>query len=201
MTSFDELFGDVPLMAILRGVGVERSLELSSKAWDLGIHHVELPVQSPTDLEALRVTCAEGRERGRLVGAGTVISPDQIPAIAEAGAAFTVSPGLDLEVVRASESAGMPSLPGVATPTEIQTAVAAGLTWLKAFPAAQLGTAWFTAMAGPFPQVKFVATGGMDANNAGDFLAAGVRCVAVGSALAHPTQLDRLSLLLGSGGD
>ena len=95
----------------------------------------------------------------------------------------------------------MSSLPGVATPTEIQAAVAAGLTWLKAFPAAQLGTAWFTAMAGPFPQEKFVATGGMDANNAGDFLAAGVRCVAVGSALADPTQLDRLSLLLGSGGD
>src|SRR5699024_4675259 len=148
-----------------------------------------------------RVTCAEGRERGRLVGAGTVISPDQIPAIAEAGAAFTVSPGLDLEVVRASERAGMPSLPGGATPPEIQPAVSAGLTWLNAFPAAQLGTAWFTAMAGPFPEVKFVATGGMDANNAGDFLAAGVRCVAVGSALADPTQLDRLSLLLGSGGD
>ena len=78
MTSFDELFGNVPLMAILRGIGVERSLELSIKAWDLGIHHVELPVQSATDLEALRVTCAAGRERGRLVGAGTVISPDQI---------------------------------------------------------------------------------------------------------------------------
>src|SRR5690625_4446383 len=122
MTSFDELFGNVPLMAILRGIGVERSLELSIKAWDLGIHHVGLPVQSAIDLEALRVVAAAGRDRGRLVGAGTVISPDQISAIAEAGAAFTVSPGLDLEVVRASEAAGMPSLPGVATPTEIQTA-------------------------------------------------------------------------------
>lgn len=196
MTTFDELFGDVPLMAILRGIGVERSLELSTNAWDLGIHHVELTVQSEADLEALRVVAAAGRERGRLVGAGTVISPEQIPQIAEAGAAFTVSPGLDLEVVRASEAAGMPSLPGVATPSEIQAAVRAGLTWLKAFPAAQLGTAWFKAMAGPFPQVQFVATGGMDASNAGDFLAAGVRCVAVGSALSDPTQLGRLSELL-----
>lgn len=196
MMAFDELFDGVPLMAILRGIGAERSLELSSRAWELGIDHVELPVQSAADLEALQVVAAAGRERGRLVGAGTVVSPDQIPAIAEAGAAFTVSPGFDLEVVRASEAAGLPSLPGVATPTEIQAAVKTGLTWVKAFPAAQLGTAWFQAMAGPFPQVKFVATGGMDANNAGDFLAAGVRCVAVGSALADPAQLDRLSELL-----
>lgn len=196
MMTFDELFDGVPLMAILRGIGAERSLDLSNRAWDLGIDHVELPVQSAADLEALQVVAAAGRERGRIVGAGTVVSPDQISDITEAGAAFTVSPGFDLEVVRASEAAGLPSLPGVATPTEIQAAVKAGLTWVKAFPAAQLGTAWFKAMAGPFPQVKFVATGGMDATNAGDFLAAGVRCVAVGSALADPAQLDRLSALL-----
>src|SRR5690625_3066107 len=197
-TTFDEIFAGEPLMAILRGMGTERSLQLSKQAWDLGIDHVELPVQSAADLEALRVVAEAGRERGRLVGAGTVTSPAQIPQLAEAGAAFTVSPGFDLEVVHASQEAGMPSLPGVATASEIQAAVKAGLTWLKAFPAAQLGTGWFRAMAGPFPQVRFVATGGMDSRNAGDFLAAGVRCVAVGSALSDPAQLERLSELLHS---
>ena len=73
-----------------------------------------------------------------------------------------------------------------------------GLTWLKAFPAQWLGVDWFRHIRGPFPEVRFVATGGMDANNAGDFLDAGVRVVAVGSALEDPAQLERLATLLGA---
>lgn len=89
----------------------------------------------------------------------------------------------------------MPPLPGVATASEVQAAMKDGLTWLKAFPAALLGPAWFTAMAGPFPGANFVATGGMDASNAGEFLDKGVQVVAVGSALADPAQLPRLAEL------
>ncbi|RAO47318.1 2-dehydro-3-deoxy-phosphogluconate aldolase [Micromonospora noduli] len=83
----------------------------------------------------------------------------------------------------------------MATPTEAQQALRHGLTWLKAFPAVSLGPAWFKAVAGPLPQLRFVATGGLDASNAGAFLQAGVRVVAVGSALSDPTQLDALATL------
>lgn len=195
-SAFEELFGGAPLMAILRGMGVERSLAVSTTAWDLGIDVVELPIQSDEDVEALRVVARAGRERGKIVGAGTVLSLDHVAQAADAGAAFTVSPGLDLEIVRASHDAGLPALPGVATPTEITLALKAGLTWLKAFPASVLGPQWLTAMQGPFPHARFVTTGGMSAANAGEYLAAGARVVAVGSALEDPEQLPRLAALL-----
>ena len=193
---FEEIFRDVPLMAILRGMGVERTLATATRAWDLGITAVEVPVQTPTDVEALRVVAEAARERGLTVGAGTVVSLEHVRQAADAGAAFTVSPGFDVDVVRASHEAGMPALPGVATATEVQRAMAEGLTWLKAFPASLLGTGWFPAMRGPFPQARFVATGGMDSGNARSYLDAGVRVVAVGSALDDETQLPALAELL-----
>ncbi len=193
---FDRILAGRPLMAIFRGLGTTRSLERARTAWDLGIDVVELPIQSDADVEALAAVVAAGREEGRLVGAGTVVSTRHVELAASAGAAFTVSPGFDAEVVRASAAAGMPPLPGVATASEVQAAMALGLTWLKAFPASLLGAGWFRAMAGPFPDARFVATGGMDASNAGAFLDAGVRTVAVGSALEDPAQLPALAALL-----
>lgn len=199
-SGFEALFAGAPLMAILRGMGVERSLALSTTAWDLGIDIVELPIQTPEDLDALRVVSAAARERGKVVGAGTVLTPDHIFQAASAGASFTVSPGLDLEIVRASHEAGMLSIPGVATASEVQLALKSGLTWLKAFPASVLGPQWLTAMHGPFPQARFVTTGGMNATNAGEYLDAGASVVAVGTALEDPAQLPLLAGLLGRGG-
>lgn len=196
---FAELLGGAPVMAIFRGLGARRSLELAERAWELGIDAVELPIQSAEDVEALRLVADAARSNARVVGAGTVVSTEQVELAAGAGAAFTVSPGFDEVVVRASAAAGLPPLPGVATATEVQRASALGLSWLKAFPAASLGPGWFRAMRGPFPEVRFVATGGLDAGNAGDFLAAGVRSVAVGSALEDESQLARLAELLRRG--
>ena len=193
---FDRILAGRPLMAIFRGLGVDRSIELARRAWELGIEAVELPIQSEADVDALAAVAEAGRAEGRLEGAGTVVSTRLVELAASAGAAFTVSPGLDADVVRASAAAGLPPLPGVATPTEVQAAMALGLTWLKAFPASLLGPAWFRAMAGPFPDARFVATGGMDARNAAAFLEAGVRTVAVGSALEDPAQLPALAALL-----
>ncbi|MBT2513641.1 bifunctional 4-hydroxy-2-oxoglutarate aldolase/2-dehydro-3-deoxy-phosphogluconate aldolase [Arthrobacter sp. ISL-30] len=195
-SEFDALFDSAPLMAILRGMGVERSLTVATAAWDLGIDVVELPIQTADDIEALRVVSAAGRDRGKRVGAGTVVTAEHVAQAAAAGAEFTVSPGFDIDVVRASSEAGLPPLPGVATPSEVQLAMKEGLTWLKAFPASLLGTGWFGAMRGPFPAARFVATGGMDATNAGAFLDVGVRVVAVGSALEDESQLPRLAQLL-----
>ncbi|MGJ8721465.1 MAG: bifunctional 4-hydroxy-2-oxoglutarate aldolase/2-dehydro-3-deoxy-phosphogluconate aldolase [Salinibacterium amurskyense] len=194
--SLDQLFEGQPLMAILRGFGVERSVALARTAWELGIDSVEVPIQSDEDVEALRAVVAAGKDLGKAVGAGTVVTLEHVRQAADAGAAFTVSPGFDLDVVRASFDAGMPPLPGVASATEVQTAQTAGLTWVKAFPASLLGTSWFGAMRGPFPAMRFVATGGMDAGNAGEYLTAGAKVVAVGSALADETQLPRLAELL-----
>ena len=195
---FEQLFGSAPVMAILRGMGVERSVALATTAWDLGIDSVEVPLQTPEDERALREVVRLGEERGKVVGAGTIVSVDQIAVAQAAGARYLVSPGLDPEIVRAAQAAGIPPLPGVATPSDVQRGVALGLTWLKAFPATWLGADWFKHIRGPFPQVRFVATGGLDASNAAQFLDAGVRVVAVGSALEDASQLERLAALLAS---
>ncbi|SCL35123.1 2-keto-3-deoxy-phosphogluconate aldolase [Micromonospora nigra] len=187
------VLGDARVMVILRDLPVPETVRLANRAWDLGIDVVEVPVRTPQAFDALRATVDAAGERDRIVGAGTVFTPAQVRQAAAAGAAFTVAPGLDLAVADAAASYGLPHLPGVATPTEAQRARDHGLTWLKAFPAVSLGPQWFKAVAGPLPDLRFVATGGIDAHNAGDFLAAGVRVVAVGSALSDPTQLDLLA--------
>jgi len=193
---FDREFAASPVMIIMRGLGVERSLELSALAWDIGVATVELPIQNPEDLEALKAVVALGAERGRTVGAGTVISAKQVAQAAEAGATYTVSPGLDTDVIKESLDAGLPTLPGVATASEVQAGMRLGLTWFKAFPAAALGPGWISAMHGPFPGAKFVATGGVTVTTASSFLTAGARVVSLGSAL-NDESLPALKALVG----
>lgn len=197
----DQVFADgfaaAPVMAILRGYSPERTLELAQRAWDVGIQLVEIPVQDAAGAQALALVVEAGRRRGRVVGAGTVVSVARVHAVAAAGVQFLVSPGIDPVVVRAGHDAGLAILPGVATATEVQLAHRLGLTWLKAFPASVLTPAWITAMHGPFPATRFVATGGISATDARSYLDAGAAGVAVGSALEDPAQLDRLAEALG----
>src|SRR5690606_2708514 len=105
--------------------------------------------------------------------------------------------GLDARVVEAARDAGLPILPGVATPSEVQLAVSLGLTWVEAFPATWLGVGWGKHIRGPVPPGALVATGGLGTSNVADSLAAGVRVAAVGSALEDAAQLPRLAELLG----
>lgn len=200
MTTPEQIFAVSAVMAILRGFGPERTVELAQRAWELGLVCVEVPVQSDRDADALRATAEAGAARGMFVGAGTVVAPEQVDRVATLGAAFTVSPGFDPDVVRASLAAGLPTLPGVATATDVQLAARFGLTWLKAFPASVLSPGWFAAMRGPFPQVRFCATGGIDATNAQSYLDAGAQMVAVGSALADEAQLPALAALASTAG-
>jgi 2-dehydro-3-deoxyphosphogluconate aldolase/(4S)-4-hydroxy-2-oxoglutarate aldolase len=180
-------FFDVTLrgrvMVILRGAGAA-TVGLCEQAWSAGVELVEVPVQSENDLIALRAAVAAGTSIGRPVGAGTVVTTDLVDAVAEAGAAFTVAPGLDPVIATASLARGLPHLPGVATATDVHNAQRLDLPWQKAFPASVLGPAWIRALLGPFPAVRFVATGGIDVDNARDFLDAGCRAVSLGSSFA-----------------
>ncbi|MFQ4149290.1 bifunctional 4-hydroxy-2-oxoglutarate aldolase/2-dehydro-3-deoxy-phosphogluconate aldolase [Arthrobacter sp. LAPM80] len=190
------MFSTAPIMAILRGLGVQRTLEVAELAWDIGVRSVEVPIQTPQDLKTLEALAQAARERGLVAGAGTVVNLGHVAQAKNCGAAFTVSPGTNLEVIQACAEAGLAHLPGVATASDIQVATGQGLNWVKAFPASVLGTSWLKAMGGPFPGLKFVSTGGMDAHNAGEFLDAGARVIAVGSALEDPRQLGLLAELL-----
>lgn len=196
-TTAHELFSGQRVMAILRNLGPADTVRLTHAAWDLGIELVEVPIQSPEAVPVLEAVAAEGRERGRPVGAGTVTTPEQVALCERLDLPFCVAPGLDPEIVADCARRGVVHLPGVATASEIQAATALGCTWLKAFPADALGTRWFRAMSeGPFPEVNLVATGGMDAESAPAYLGAGASMVAVGSALADAEQLDRLAAVV-----
>jgi Entner-Doudoroff aldolase len=193
---FDQIFGDQRLMAILRGLPPDETVALAGRLWDVGVTVLEIPIGAPDAVDSLRAAVAAGRGRGLRVGAGTVITPAQAHAAAQAGAQYTVAPGLDLTVLAASLAAGLPHLPGVGTASEVQRARAAGCRWQKAFPAEPLGASWISALHGPFPDVRFVATGGLKVADVQPFLAAGARVVALGAALADPSQLDEISHLL-----
>lgn len=196
--TFDTMFAGSPVMAILRGYTPERSVELANLAWSLGISSVEVPIQNDAALDALRAVVRAAEPGGHAVGAGTVVSLAHVDQAKQAGATFTVAPGLDPAVIEAALAAGLAPLPGVASGTDIQLAKALGLTWVKAFPASVLGADWFSAMRGPFPEMRLVATGGINASNAGEYLAAGADVVAVGSALEDEAQLPLLSALRAS---
>ena len=195
---FKDAFDALPLMAILRGFDVARTVVVSRRAWDVGIRLVEVPLQNETAEAALRAAVEAGAERGAVVGAGTVTTVERVGRAVKAGAGFTVAPGFSREVAEASLAAGLPHLPGVATASEVQWAEALGLSWFKAFPAADLGPGWIASMHGPFPHARFVATGGMNLTNTREFLCAGAAAVSLGSALADPGQFAQLPELIES---
>ena len=106
------------------------------------------------------------------IGAGTVINAEQAQKAIDAGAQFIVSPGLSAEVAEVCKNAEIPYFPGCATPTEIMQAIALGITTVKFFPANVYGgLSAIKALSAPFPQVKFLPTGGVDMNNIKEFLA------------------------------
>jgi 2-dehydro-3-deoxyphosphogluconate aldolase/(4S)-4-hydroxy-2-oxoglutarate aldolase len=134
-----------------------------------GLSCVEIAFRTPAAAEALRRV---SRIDGVLAGAGTILEPGQARAAAAAGARFAVAPGTSRPVVEACAETGLPFFPGVATPSEIETARALGCRVLKVFPASTLGgPAFLRAVSAPYRDVRFVPTGGVNAGNLRDFLA------------------------------
>lgn len=142
-----------------------------------GIRMLEVTLRTPQALECMRAIAAEVPDA--VVGAGTVRTSADAAAAARAGARFAVSPGFTPAVGRACRDAGLPLLPGVATGSEIMTAQEEGFSALKFFPAVQAGgTAMLKAWQGPFGDVAFCPTGGIQPGNAAEFLALkNVACV------------------------
>jgi 2-dehydro-3-deoxyphosphogluconate aldolase / (4S)-4-hydroxy-2-oxoglutarate aldolase len=133
-----------------------------------GIACLEVALRQPGAIEALERACAV---EGLLVGAGTVLTPAQATAAAEAGAAFAVAPGLNTDVVDRCCELGLPFFPGVATPSEIDAARRLGLATVKLFPLGPLGgLSFLRAISAVFPDMRFIPTGGIDQSNVGPLL-------------------------------
>lgn len=135
-----------------------------------GIHTAEITFRTACAAEAIAYACKHYPEMS--IGAGTVINGKQCEDALAAGAQFIVSPGLSVEVAKICIERGIPYYPGCVTPTEIMAALDLGLTTVKFFPANVYGgLKAMKALAAPFPQIKFIPTGGVDRSNIDEFLA------------------------------
>ena len=135
-----------------------------------GINCAEITFRTACAEEAIAYACEKYPEMN--IGAGTVINAEQCEKALKAGAKFIVSPGLSVAVANVCKEKGIPYYPGCVTPTEIMQALELGITVVKFFPANVYGgLKAMKALSAPFPQVKFIPTGGVDKNNIDEFLA------------------------------
>jgi 2-dehydro-3-deoxyphosphogluconate aldolase/(4S)-4-hydroxy-2-oxoglutarate aldolase len=154
---------------------------------DGGLDCIEVTLRTPAALEA--IACAATVD-GVLVGAGTVLAPEQARTAVEAGARFAVSPGTSPDVVAACAELGLPLIPGVATASEIEAARTLGRTTLKVFPAATVGGVDFVrAVSATYPDVRFVPTGGVGPEDVDRYLALPAVLAVGGSWLVKPDLL------------
>jgi 2-dehydro-3-deoxyphosphogluconate aldolase/(4S)-4-hydroxy-2-oxoglutarate aldolase len=151
-----------------------------------GLPLAEVTLRTAAALESLRIMSSNP---DLVVGAGTVITADQVDSAITAGARFIVSPGLSEEVIERARHHGVPAIPGIATATELIRAVALGIDVVKFFPAVPIGgVPAIRALSSAFPGVRFVPTGGISAQNASEFLAVD-SVVAVGGSWMVPSRL------------
>jgi 2-dehydro-3-deoxyphosphogluconate aldolase/(4S)-4-hydroxy-2-oxoglutarate aldolase len=169
MEVFDALggLGLVPVIEISDELGAEPLVAVLAEA---GLPCAEITLRTPAGLLAIERVARSFPTV--LIGAGTVLSPEQAVRARDAGARFVVTPGFNPAVVERCLDEGIPVLPGVATPTEIEMALARGLGVVKIFPASILGgTAFLRALSAPYRDVRFVPTGGIGVGDLADYLA------------------------------
>lgn len=164
------LLARAPVVPVLTAESVESALPLATALVAGGLSVLEVTLRTETALAAIE---AIGKEvEGAIVGAGTVLSGEQLAAVERAGAHFAVCPGAAPDLLDAAENSAVPLLPGGTTPSEVMALSARGYDVLKFFPAEPAGgVAYLKALAGPFPEVGFCPTGGISEANAQDYLA------------------------------
>ncbi|WP_226688651.1 2-dehydro-3-deoxy-6-phosphogalactonate aldolase [Ruegeria arenilitoris] len=176
-----------PLIAILRGLAPENARPVSDVLFDTGFRIIEVPLNSPDPLESITQIVAKHGAQA-IVGAGTVLTTDQVAAVADAGGRIIVSPNMNPDVGRAAVARGLYWCPGVMTPSEAFTALDIGASVLKFFPAEMVPPAAIAAMRAVLPADAVVAAvGGITPDTMASYHAAGVDGYGLGSALFKPS--------------
>lgn len=185
---------ELGLLAVLRGASAAAAVEVADALVEGGVRGIEVTFTTPDAPGAIRELAARHGD-AIVLGAGTVTSAGQAAAAARAGARFLVSPGLDPALLPAMRETGLDVLPGVLTPSEVMLAMRHDVPVVKLFPGASGGPAHLSALRAPFPEMEFLPTGGVSAENVGAWFAAGALAVGVGGALAPSTLEDRPELV------
>jgi len=184
--SFDAAFARCPLVAILRGVQPHEVEAIGDALLDAGFTIVEVPLNSPDPYES--ITRLSQRLAGyAAVGAGTVLTVEQVDRVAAAGGTLIISPNADTAVIAAAAERGLVAMPGIATPTEAFAALAAGAAALKLFPAEAASPAVLKAMRAVLPRdVRMLPVGGIVPSVLEEWHKAGAAGYGLGSALYVP---------------
>ena len=184
---------DLKLMAIIRDVEPEYAVDIVKVLTEEGIGGIEVSLSEPEKgIACIKAILNEFRGSDIRVGAGTVTKAEEIRQLAELGVGFILTPGYDDSIVTCALKAGMEVLPGVLTPSEVQQAVNRGIHLLKLFPADAFGLSYIKSLKGPFPEIDYVAVGGVNERNIKEFFQAGFSGVAIGNNLVprKATNLD-----------
>lgn len=169
-------------VVIFRGMAADRGATVAQVMYEAGLRAFEVTLNSPGAL-GLITAMRDALPDDALVGAGTVVAPGQVAPAADAGAGYVISPNVDPAVVAATKSLDLVSIPGAYTVTEILQADAAGADIVKIFPVEPAGPVYIRQIRGPVPQVRLLASGGVDASLAGDYFAAGCDMIGTGHQL------------------
>ena len=174
------------IIAILRGITPPEAAAAAAALIDAGITKIEVPLNSPAPFDSIKAM-ADAHAKDALIGAGTVLSTDDVGRVAQAGGRLVVSPNCDPRVIVATKTAGMQSWPGVLTPTECFAALKNGADGLKIFPGSLLGPQGLRAIRAVLPVgTQVYAVGGAGPDNFGDWFAASADGFGIGSALYKP---------------
>ncbi len=184
----DAILAQAPVLPVLAFDDLHSAVPLARTLVAAGLPVLEVTLRSAIATEAIRRIV--GEVEGAIVGAGTVLTRADLDAVIAAGAAFAISPGATATLLDAADDRDIPFLPGVATASELMAGLERGLTRFKLFPASSLGgPALLKAWAGPFPQVRFCPTGGIDAASAPAWLALANVMTVGGSWMAPPARV------------
>jgi 2-dehydro-3-deoxyphosphogluconate aldolase/(4S)-4-hydroxy-2-oxoglutarate aldolase len=177
---------DCGIAAVVRAESAELAFKAIEAALAGGVNVIEVTFTVPGALEIIRELAWNSGE-DVILGAGTVLDPETAINAVNAGARFIVSPATNITTIEAAKSKGVPVFPGALTPTEVITAWQAGGDIIKIFPANVMGPSYFKDLHGPFPQIPFMPTGGVDLSTARTWLENGAVCLGVGGALIDKT--------------
>jgi 2-dehydro-3-deoxyphosphogalactonate aldolase len=184
--AFKERLAPLPLVAILRGLVPEEAVSLGATLVEAGFVAIEVPLNSPRPLDSIRAMTEALGDRA-VIGAGTVLRPDDVDAVAAAGGRLVVAPNFSAAVVAAAKRRGLWTLPGVATPTEAFAALDAGADAIKLFPAEGAPPSVLKAWRAVLPRDAWVLpVGGISPERMAPYVAAGADGFGLGSALFTP---------------
>ncbi len=186
---------DEKIIVIVRGYTGKTLISLAEAMWQGGVRFLEVTYDHsgniPTETTAQDIRALVEHFGDRMhIGAGTVLTREEVEATAKAGGKYIISPNVNVEVIQKTRAMGLLSMPGALTPSEVVTAYEAGADFVKLFPVSDFGPAYVKAIRAPLAHIPMLAVGGVNEHNMADYLRTGVAGFGIGSNIVNKKMID-----------